>query len=519
MKRRNIFAIALAALVLTACEDYTEHNFGSPEELYTITQVNNFTVELTPQNYAELAALAENIDLAAKADTDSTTLRHLQMVAENGCFVGNVTPQDYLPAMLKSLIGNSQYYSCTTGSSITVRYRQGNIVASDAYVPRTGELEKSDHFLFVPKGQAQTLAGSNNEATGQTFDYGYIYTSGSSRYPTAVTRTSQAAIVADAAAQRYLYSIERDGANWLICNPDGRYLYLDSEHNTFQYIEDLGDIDEDMYPLWDITYNAEEQTYDIVNTENQKQMLYGSQYSSAGAYSDKKGEEGYLGIQLYELKKGATETVELEEDTLEVVFTLDEEGWQAKGDYLNQELTGGSTLTDMDAVYDFCGWSVEFIGGIGDLTYVWRYDATYGLRASAYKSSTYYPTDAWAISPAINLKKAEKPVFTFQQAQKYADDSNRDDDKVTDYLKVFVSTDYAGRGGLQTATWTDVTDLVEGTWPDGTDWTYYPMTLDLTPYVGSQNVHVAFRYISTDAVAATWEVKNVVCKEQEESEE
>ena len=207
------------------------------------------------------------------------------------------------------------------------------------------------------------------------------------------------------------------------------------------------------------------------------------------------------------------------EDVEEVVFTLDEDGWQTKGDYLNCPLTGGTTLSDMDAVYEAIGWSIENKGSIGDLTYVWRYDAMYGLRASAFKSSTYYPTDVWAISPSINLKKAEKPIFTFEQAQKYADDKNIEDDKVTDYLQVWLSTNFAGRGGLDAATWVNVTDKVEGTWPDGSDWTYYPMTLDLTEYAGQTNVCVAFRYISTDGAAATWEVKNVVCKEPEAEEE
>ena len=174
------------------------------------------------------------------------------------------------------------------------------------------------------------------------------------------------------------------------------------------------------------------------------------------------------------------------------------------------ELLGGNSLTDMDAVYQATGWSVEYKGSIGDLTYVWRYDSQYGLRASAFKSSTYYPTDAWAISPAMNLKKAVKPIFTFEQAQKYAGSP------VQDYLQVWVSTDFAGRGGLESATWTNVTDLVEGTWPDGSDWTYYPMSIDMSQFAGNKNVCVAFRYISTDAVAATWEVKNVVCREAEE---
>lgn len=527
MKRNNILHFIfyiIATVCCASCEDYTEHNFGKPEDLYQYTQVNTYDITLTPDMYQALATNADNQALAAE-DESGVTAEHLQMVAENGCFVGNVTAKEYLPAILKSLVGAGEYYSMTPGSTITIRYKQGDLVPSDAYVPHTGELTKSSKFLLVPKGEEQVLAGSDNEATGQTYGYGYLYTSGSSRYPTAVTRSGETAIVANEDAEKYLYSLEKDGDSWLICNPTGNYLYLDETHNTFQYIDDLGDIEDEMYPSWNITYNSDTQTYSIVNTGNQKVMLFGTQYASAGAYADKLDEngnpvEGYLAIELYALQKGATEVIEIEEDEQEITFTLDEDGWQTKGDYLNQPLTGGTTLSDMDEVYKAYGWSVEYKGSIGDLTYVWRYDAIYGMRSSAYKSSTYYPTDAWAIAPAVNLKKAEKPIFYFEQAQKYADDKATEDDKVTDYLQVWVSTNYKGRGGLEAATWTDVTDKVVGTWPDGSDWTYYPCSIDLSDYVGEKTVNVAFRYISTETVAATWEVKNVVCKEfEEESEE
>ena len=198
-----------------------------------------------------------------------------------------------------------------------------------------------------------------------------------------------------------------------------------------------------------------------------------------------------------------------------------EDGWSAKGDYLNQTLLGWAS-TNMDDVYAMLGWSVEYDGGIGDLSYVFRADALYGLRASAYVSGKSTQTDAMAISPVMNLKKAKQPVFAFEQAQKYAGSP------VTDYLKIYVSTDYQGRGGRATAHWTEVTDLVEGVWPDGSSWDYSPMTLDLSSYAGQTSVVVGFRYISTGdvvgadgsvvekGVAATWEIKNVRCAEPED---
>ena len=87
---------------------------------------------------------------------------------------------------------------------------------------------------------------------------------------------------------------------------------------------------------------------------------------------------------------------------------------------------------------------------------------------------------------------------------------------MTDFLKIYVSTDYAGRGHRADATWTEVTMEAEGTWPDGSSWDYSDMKLDLSAYAGQTNVVVGFRYISTESIAATWEVKNVRCAEAED---
>ena len=517
MNTRNIFRVTsclcglfLLGLLCTSCEDYTEHNFGTPEELWQASQVNNYVIELTPQNYVDLASNADNQALATQDET-GVTAKQLQQVGEVGCFFGNVTPQEYLPALLKGLVGTSQYYSMTNGSSITIKYKVGDIVSDAAYVPNTGELAEGK-YLMVPAGQEQCIAHSGEGKT-----YGYLLLAGSKAdlVPNLVQRVDENTIWANDVADGYAYTFEKDGDAWLISNPFEQYLYMKGTYASFNYLEDLGDLEDEQWPNWSVTYNQAGQTYDITNTGNQKTMRFTTQYNNVGAYdlSTMESLDGYLGLQLYERIEGAVESVQVSEEEQEITFTLEDGQWQAKGDYLNSELTGGNTLTDMDAVYQATGWSVEYKGSIGDLTYVWRYDAVYGLRASAYVSSTYHPTDAWAISPRMNLKKAEQPVLTFEQAQKYAGSP------VTDYLKVLVSTDYAGRGGLNDATWTDVTDLVQGTWPDGSSWDYMPMSVDMSQFCGQANVYVAFRYISTDAVAATWEVKNVVCREAEETTE
>lgn len=510
MKVRNIVFAATAALALTACEDYTEHNFGEDKDLWQPTQVNALAVVLTDANYQDIAANADNQALALSADDNYATYDALQSVGELKYFRKGITPEEYVPAILKSLVGASQYYCMTPGSTITVtcKISQDSLAAGPAYVPATTVTDGK--YLLIPQGMDQALANSNNAATETTYTYGYIYLSGTERCPGEITRINSTAIEVNDNAKKHLYTFSKEDDHFLISGPTGEYLYMDDSHNTFQYADDLGDLDEASQAWWTVTKNGDG-TWDITNVYSEKVILFGSKYASAGAYADKKGTEGYLGIELY--KEGSINViVDGPAEETDVVFTLDADGWSAKSDYLNQPLTNIAS-TDADIIFGTYGWSFEHVGSIGDLSYVWSATTSYGIKASAYKGGTYYATDSWAISPKMNLKKAKQPVFTFQEAQKYAGSP------VTDYLKVYVSTDYAGRGNQATATWTEVTDQLQAERPDGSSWDFTDQLLDLSAYAGQPNVVVAFRYISTDAVAATWEFKNVRCAEAEESAE
>ncbi len=501
--------ILLAALALTACEDYTEHNFGTRDELYQPTQVNTIRLTLTDANYEDIAKNADNQARALAAEDEGATFDDLESVGEKKYFRGNITPEEYLPALLRQLVGSSQYYAMTEGSSIVITYMAAtdSTVNGPAYVPVT--TFRPGKYLMAPQGNEQVLGHS-----GEGKDFGYLYLAGSTTCPATVTRLDAQTISADEAAAGYLYEFEKDGNYYTIRNALGMYLYMDGSHNSFQYTDDLdNDLDEREYGQWNVTA-CDDGTFDIVNVATSQQILFGTQYSSAGSYVDKKGAEGYLPIELY-TEGTITAIIDSTPEQGEVIFSLDEDGWSAKGDYLNQTLLGFSS-NDPEVVYATYGWSIEHVGSIGELTYVWNVSSSYGLRSSAYVSGTRYDTDSWCISPSMNLKKAKQPLFTFEQAQRFAGTP------VTDWLKVYVSTNYSGRGGQASASWTEVTNDLVGEWPAGTDWTYYPMQLDLSPWAGQTNVVVAFRYLSSSTggtddkgIAATWEVKNVRCAEVE----
>lgn len=127
-----------------------------------------------------------------------------------------------------------------------------------------------------------------------------------------------------------------------------------------------------------------------------------------------------------------------------------------------------------------------------ELTYIWTWSGSYGMKASAYLNNTNYASESWLISPVIDLSQLTSATLTFQQAGNFFSDMQGD-------CSVLVSTDRQN--------WEPLT--VEG-WPEGSSWTFYDSTADLSAYAGQSQVYIAFRYTSSDMKAGTWEVRNVV---------
>lgn len=504
MKTSHIIlpALALSVGLLAACEDYTERNFGSRDELYQPTQVIlHDTITLTDAHYAAVAQNAANIEAAEKAGLTE----RLQQVAADKAFNCDITPEDYLVPVLQQLVGPAQYYIMDAGSIIPVKcnVREQVLVDDPAYVAATGTTFSAGKYVMAPVGQDQVIGTSGLNADGEHPAYGYLYLTGGEKC-SAVSLLGTNAYAIDDALKACIYTFEAEGPFFTIHNSAGYYLYLDTQHASLQYTDDLqNDCDDQSDGLWTVTLQ-DDGTCDIVNVGMQKHLFFDTKYGSAGCYTEKG--ENHVGLRLFkEGKVSGLQDGEAEES--DVTFGFDGTEWAAKADYLNQALTG-QTSTDAETVYALTGWSLENKDLPSELTYVWKLDGTYGLRASSYKSQ-FYAADSWAISPALKLKKAKQPVLTFDEAQKYAGTP------LSDYLKVYVSTDYNGRGSMESATWTEVTDRLEGTRPDGSSWDYMPIRLDLSEWAGQASVNVAFRYVAKDSFAATWEIKNVVCREAE----
>ena len=133
------------------------------------------------------------------------------------------------------------------------------------------------------------------------------------------------------------------------------------------------------------------------------------------------------------------------------------------------------------------------------LNYVWNWDSRYGMKASAYVNSTYYATDSWLISPAIDLSGKSDATLSFAQARRYGDPDIND-------LHVYATTEAFDGKTVDAAKWTE---LKLDQWPDGTNWNFITSTSSLKSFAGKNNVRIAFRYTSTSSAAATWEIQNV----------
>ena len=179
------------------------------------------------------------------------------------------------------------------------------------------------------------------------------------------------------------------------------------------------------------------------------------------------------------------------------VFLLTENGYEAQANtYLNETLLGDEG--------GFKAFDIALTG----VSYVWKNDATYGWKGSAFASKTNYAAESWLVSSAINLTEAMDPVLTFQEALNFLGGN-----KLEDFIQFKVSTDFDGEDVLG-ATWEDL-ELNADQRSTGDSWSFVTVgPCSLASYVG-HNIHLAIRYKSTDVCAPTYEFKNIIITEKE----
>lgn len=131
---------------------------------------------------------------------------------------------------------------------------------------------------------------------------------------------------------------------------------------------------------------------------------------------------------------------------------------------------------------------------------VWSIDTLYGNPGSCAKMSGYNSgnknNEDWLISPAIDLSAVTNVSLKFDTATKFSGNA----------LEALISTNYSGTGDPTTATWTTLSATLSPS-TGSYAWTGSGL-INISAFTGGK-VYVAFKYTSTTAAAATWEVDNV----------
>jgi len=131
------------------------------------------------------------------------------------------------------------------------------------------------------------------------------------------------------------------------------------------------------------------------------------------------------------------------------------------------------------------------------MSYVWNFDERYScMKASAFVGGSNHASEARLISPEIDLTGVTGAQLTYDQACKFFGS--------LDNCAKSAACEISADGG---STWTALTAPGLSEYDS---WTFMSSgAIDLSAYVGKK-VKLAFHYTSTDAIAGTWELKNVL---------
>ena len=140
-------------------------------------------------------------------------------------------------------------------------------------------------------------------------------------------------------------------------------------------------------------------------------------------------------------------------------------------------------------------WTINDKTKPAEVEKIWQYDSKYGMKASAFDSSTNYASESLLISPKFSLEGASKATLTIKHAINFFASV----DAAKTEAQVLVSTD----GG------TNWTALTLNGWPDKLSWTFFESTADFSAYAGKKDLQIALKYSSTADKAGTWEIESV----------
>lgn len=178
-------------------------------------------------------------------------------------------------------------------------------------------------------------------------------------------------------------------------------------------------------------------------------------------------------------------------------------GWtEVPGDDIDVDFGGGSvtpgevTLLDESFNAGKGAFTIDNKNLPSELTFVWNhgvYNEVGYMKASGFKNPNKYATESWLVSPVIDLSKATTATLTFMHCDKNSAGTR------TEEMTLWM-TDTSEEN------WEQVTIPNYGT---GTAYDYVSSgEISLSKYAG-KSMKFAFKYISTESSAATWQIQNV----------
>jgi endonuclease/exonuclease/phosphatase family metal-dependent hydrolase len=133
----------------------------------------------------------------------------------------------------------------------------------------------------------------------------------------------------------------------------------------------------------------------------------------------------------------------------------------------------------------------------------WHNSNTYGAICSGYTAGQNYENEDWLISPAMNLNQFNNIKLTFNHTRGSASVLNIG--VAEGWYKVFATADFTG--DTATTQWIELPGFNQNV---PVAWQYVSSgELVIPESAKSANSRIAFRYISSAAQSATWEIKNV----------
>lgn len=136
---------------------------------------------------------------------------------------------------------------------------------------------------------------------------------------------------------------------------------------------------------------------------------------------------------------------------------------------------------------------------IGD-DQVWEYSSQFDCAVMTGFDNGDNENEDWLISPAIDLSIYTDVVLNFRHTFGYF--TSFDD------MKVFICDDFDGSNPSLSGTWVELTGFEYPEAGSFWDWTDSG-DIDISAYSGKSEVFIAFKYVSTDFDACTWEVDQI----------